>query len=183
MNALRLRRVDLLVTICFAALPMSACGGSKSDGGSASGSSSEKSAGGTSSTNADASPSTAGASPGTGGSPGSLPCGTTNCTLPEGSKETLCCQDQFAGICGVKNRTGCVNPPKPPPKGCPKLPSVRGFMGNACCTTAGQCGIQQRGFGQACVDVATAAAQASMMGVNIGQVPPPTSCTPGDGGA
>jgi hypothetical protein len=57
-----------------------------------------------------------------------------------------------------------------------------GLMGTACCTTGGQCGIQQRGFGEPCVDVATAAAQAEKMGAKIATVPPPTACMPDDGG-
>ncbi|HVW25741.1 MAG TPA: hypothetical protein VHC69_10245 [Polyangiaceae bacterium] len=197
MSALRLRCVDLLVTICLAAFPTSGCGGTKSSGGNGSGTSTDTSAGGTSGSDTSAggasgsntstggtTSSNADASPSTGGAPaGSVPCGTKTCLPPEGSTETACCQDQFQGICGVVNRSGCVNAPKPPPQGCPKLPSAMGFMGTPCCTAMGQCGIQQRGLGQQCVDVATAAAQASKMGVNVGQVPPPTSCTPADGGA
>lgn len=188
MSALRLPGVDLLLTICLVALPTSGCGGSKSGDGNGSASSTDKSAGGTgssvSTSSGGASSTSADAGPSTGGAPaGSVPCGSKTCLPPEGTTETACCQDQFQGICGVVNRMGCVAAPKPPPKNCPKLPAAMGFMGTTCCTTMGQCGIQQRGIGQQCVDVATAAAQASKMGVNVGQVPPPTACMPADGGA
>jgi hypothetical protein len=91
----------------------------------------------------------------------------------------------FQGLCGVQATgimTGCVESAKPPPKGCPTLPAVMGFMTQACCTTMGQCGVDLSAFGQGCVDIATAAAQAMQMGVNVGTVPAAASCTPGDGG-
>ncbi|HVW26209.1 MAG TPA: hypothetical protein VHC69_12620 [Polyangiaceae bacterium] len=187
MTALRLSGASFLLAIGLAALPTTGCGGDSGGGGGSGGGSGKSGSGGKSSS--DAGPSSGGststgAAPSTGGAPaGSIPCGSTNCTAPDGM--TACCRDMFQGLCGVEATgimTGCVEPPKPPPPGCPALPSVMGFMTTACCTSMGQCGVDESAFGQGCVDIATAAAQAMQMGINVGQVPAEASCTPGDGG-
>ena len=116
---------------------------------------------------------------GTGGAPaGSVPCGEKNCVVPEGATGPACCKDAFNSTCGVKTGDSCTDPPKPPPTGCPAIPGFMGFNITACCTPAGQCGVDLTMLGQGCVDLATALAMAQSMGVMIGQAPAPASCTP-----
>jgi hypothetical protein len=109
---------------------------------------------------------------------GSVPCGENNCTPPEGSTSQACCKEHFTGACGVLVAGSCTDPPKPPPPGCPALPATMGLQITACCTMAGQCGVDLTMFGMGCVDLATAAKQAMMMGVMTGQTLTPASCTP-----
>jgi hypothetical protein len=116
---------------------------------------------------------------GTGGAPeGSVPCGEKNCVVPEGVPGPACCKDPFTSACGVKSGTSCVDPPKPPPMGCPAIPAFMGLPIAACCTPAGMCGVDLTMLGQGCIDIATAVAMAQSMGVMIGQAPMPAPCTP-----
>lgn len=116
---------------------------------------------------------------GSGGAPtGGVPCGEMNCVVPEGVPGPACCKDPFKSACGVLSGSSCVDPPKPPPMGCPAVPAFMGLPIAACCTPAGQCGVDLTALGQGCIDIATAVAQAQMMGVVIDQAPMPASCTP-----
>ena len=120
-----------------------------------------------------------GASDGSGGAPaGNVPCGEKNCVPPEGSTAPACCKDPFTSACGVLNAGTCSEPPKPPPMGCPAIPAFMGLPITACCTPAGQCGVDLTTLGQGCIDIATAVSMAQMMGVMIGQAPMPAPCTP-----
>ncbi|HEX3594449.1 MAG TPA: hypothetical protein VHU80_05085 [Polyangiaceae bacterium] len=170
MTALRVSGALFVAALGITAISTTGCG---SSGGS------DKPAGGTGGskdTSEDAGPGPAAVPE------GSVGCGDKVCSVPDGVMGTACCQDPFKGTCGVNSGMGCANPPKPPPKGCPTLPSVMGFMTSACCTAMGQCGVDLTFVGQGCLDIATAAAQAQMMGIMVGTVPAGASCTPGDGG-
>jgi hypothetical protein len=168
MTAVRVSGVLFLVALGFAALPVTGCGsdsGSKASGGT----------GGSKNTE-DAGPPPA-AIP-----EGSVGCGAKVCAPPDTGTGTACCRDSFQSLCGVNVGMGCAAPAKPPPKGCPALPVVMGFMTNACCTTMGKCGVDLTMLGQGCIDTVTAAAQAMAMGIMVPQTVTEASCTPGDGG-
>jgi hypothetical protein len=119
---------------------------------------------------------------GAAGSSTSAPCGEKNCEPMEGNPAAACCISSFESKCGIVSGMGCVEPPKPPPNGCPALPASMGLNITSCCTKDGMCGVDLNFAGMGCVDLATAAAMAMAMGLPVGQTPTSGTCTPGDAG-
>jgi hypothetical protein len=80
-------------------------------------------------------------------------CGSDTCKRPADLKdETLCCIDNFAGGCGIKNGAGCRPIPKtdsrcPAPEIMVNIPGASGMKIFGCCTSAGECGVD---FGTSC---------------------------------
>jgi hypothetical protein len=96
---------------------------------------------------------------------GSVGCGSKVCSVPDGDMGTACCMDPFAGTCGLQSALGggCAKAPPAQPKDCPMLPSVGGFITlRSCCTTGGECGIDESMFQAGCVNYADAKAMAAM---------------------
>jgi hypothetical protein len=91
-----------------------------------------------------------------------LSCGSTKCKLPEGVTGTLCCKDQFAGVCGLMSGANCREIPKtddrcPAPKLNVMFPMPGGTGSGmtvfGCCTSGNECGID---FGAGCQPRTTA---------------------------
>ncbi|HEX4339531.1 MAG TPA: hypothetical protein VH062_26675 [Polyangiaceae bacterium] len=96
---------------------------------------------------------------------GSVGCGSKVCSVPAGETGTACCADAFSSICGLTSALGgaCTKAPAPEPSDCPKLSTMGGFIQlRSCCTTAGQCGIDESAFKAGCISYADATSMAAM---------------------
>jgi hypothetical protein len=130
---------------------------------------------------------------------GSVGCGSNVCAQRTDLTGAPCCLDMFGGVCGYKNALQqCVQAPKPAPPECPMLPTIPGGFITlvGCCTTKGECGIDESMLGMGCINYSDANALTSMfsggmgaagmggMGFNLNiTLPAEASCTPGDGGS
>jgi hypothetical protein len=125
-------RTSLVFGIALAAL--AACGG---DDGAESG------------TKADPVEQVAGSS----AEPGTVVCGAKSCKLPDGVTGEICCRDEFAGVCGLKDGATCSALPEMDER-CPvpdiELPTRPGMTipkPYGCCTSDNECGLD---FGVGC---------------------------------
>jgi hypothetical protein len=109
-------------------------------------------------------------------------CGSETCEAPAGAMGLIvaCCADEAMSTCGTSFMgNACAAPGENDPR-CPPLEIMGGFfMLASCCTDDDQCGIDASMFGRpGCVDLATAAEQAEMMGGGSGvELPEPRSCS------
>jgi hypothetical protein len=99
---------------------------------------------------------------------GKITCGTDCCGVPDGVMAEPCCQDDFAGQCGMLlsgfgSQQSCVLQVEPDTR-CPSVTiPVINFVLPSCCTDDNQCGIDSSTFGgMGCTDLATARMRAMM---------------------
>ena len=88
-----------------------------------------------------------------------MPCGSTNCVVPEGSTAMPCCKSAFESQCGQTSPIpggGCVDLPPATPKGCNALPNIPLFPLVPCCTAKAECGIDLSMFQAGCLNYADA---------------------------
>jgi len=121
-----------------------------------------------------------GGSGGASGAPATtVQCGTDTCEAPAAAMGfiTACCADAASSTCGTSVMGGPCGEAAPGDPRCPPL-DIMGFIMLPSCCTAGQCGIDASMFGMpGCVDLATAAARAEMMGMGAGiELPEPRAC-------
>lgn len=87
-------------------------------------------------------------------------CGTTHCTMPEGSTAEPCCMDAFSNSCGMMSggfgggAMTCVAI-VPVDTRCPSV-NAGPITLASCCTEANQCGITSMFMPGTCTDLATA---------------------------
>jgi hypothetical protein len=114
-----------------------------------------------------------------GGQAATVMCGSSTCQSPAAAMGfiTACCADVTTSTCGTSAMGGpCAEPVDGDPR-CPGV-DVMGFIMLPSCCTDGQCGIDASMFGMpGCIDLATAAERAAMMGMGAGiGVPAPQAC-------
>lgn len=188
----------LAVATLFASLGAIACG---SDSGSSGGDKNNQtgSGGGKNSGDSGAPSTTPTSMPSSAVPAGSVGCGSKVCSMRADLTGAPCCLDMFSGTCGYKNAlNSCVQAPPPPPPECPMLPTVPGgfITLTGCCTTKGECGIDESMLQMGCLNYADATALGQMftgggmgaaggagMGFNLNiTLPAEAPCTPQDGG-
>jgi len=186
----------LAVATLFASLGPIACG--SDSGSSGSDKNTQTGTGGSKSTADSGTPATTPTTmPSSAVPAGSVGCGSNVCEMRADLTGAPCCLDMFSGTCGYKNALmQCVQAPPPPPPGCPMLPTVPFVTLTSCCTSKGECGIDESMLGMGCINYADASALGQMfmggamgaagaagMGFNFNiTLPAEASCTPADGG-
>jgi hypothetical protein len=90
-------------------------------------------------------------------------CGSTRCTMPEGSTAEPCCADMFESVCGMRGGfggTACVAIVPVDPR-CPTVSLGPLGMLPSCCTADNMCGINGEMFGEAeCIELSQAEQEA-----------------------